>query len=419
MQLRASRLNAKSLVRAIGALAVVCVLGVYGLRCTQDAPIHSDGIGYYAYLPAIVVDHDLSMRGIVARGIVEFGSIRPYGSSAANLDKYPAGVAVMMSPFFLTAHVIARLAGLRADGFSPIYQVFAALSGLVYGWLGLVVLRRMLEQRFDQRVTMWTLVGVVFGTNLFHYFTWESIYSHAYSFFLLAILVEAVPRWHARPTFGRSLALGMVAGLVLLVRPTNACALLFVPLYGFDGGGRWLGRFPQLALIALSAATVFSLQLFYWHHVSRHWIVYSYQGEAFAPLSPKPLHVLVSFKKGLFVWAPILVLSMIGLWRARRDRLRAEFVPIVVVLVAQLWIVSSWWCWWYGVSLGHRAFTEFVPLFALGLGAFLERGFAAAPAARVRAERVYMACVGYGVLMTVLYWTGILPFAGPDWGPLL
>jgi hypothetical protein len=325
----------------------------------------------------------------------------------------------MMAPFFFAAHAASVVFGALTDGFAPLYQAFAALAGLFYGWLGVRALRRVLEPRFDARAVTWTLAGVVFGTNLFHYFTWESTYSHAYSFFLIAILVEAVLRWHAEPSWRQSALLGVISGMIVLVRPTNACALLYVPLYGLTSRRAFLRRVPHMALMAAITAGMFTIQLCYWHHVTSHWLVFSYLGESFHWLSPKPLHVLVSFKKGLFVWAPILAAAVVGLWRARRDSLRALFVAISTVLLVHLWIVSSWWCWWYGVSLGHRAFTEFVPFFALGLGVFVERGLAAEPAVALRTRRVYGVLVGYGVLMTVLYWTGILPFAGPDWGPLL
>jgi hypothetical protein len=396
----------------------VCVLGVYSLRCTPDPPIRSDGVGYYAYLPALVVDRDLSMRGIVARGYGQFG-ILPLPSGGQYLDKYSLGVALLMSPFFFAAHGLSVAAGWRADGFAPLYQAFAALAGLVYGWLGVLVMARALERRFDPRVVTWTLVGIVFGTNLFHYFTWESLYSHAYSFFLIAVLVAAVPAWHAQPTIARTLSLGVVAGLVVLVRPTNACSALFVPLYGWQGFRAFWRRMPQMAAAGIVAAALFGLQLAYWHWATSRWLVFSYQGERFVPLSPKPLHVLVSFKKGLFVWAPILVPAVIGLWAARKDRLRSEFLGTATVLMVQLWIVASWWCWWYGVSLGHRAFTDFAPFFALGLAAFLERRFAAEPPVPLQTRRLYRLLVGYGLLMMILYWTGVLPFDGPNWGPLV
>lgn len=412
-------LSPRAVVRFVGAFAFVCVVGIYGLRCTPDPPIRSDGGGYYAYLPALVIDHDLSMRGILARGADISHGINPYAETGGYLDKYPVGEALMMAPFFFAAHEASLLLGRPADGYGFFYQAFAALAGLVYGWLGVAILRQVLEQRFDARVTAWTLLGVVFGTNLFHYFTWESLYSHAYSFFLIALLVQTVPRWHARPTLARTLSLGAIAGLIVLVRPTNACTLLYVPLYQPGGIGPWLRRLPWMSLVAGVAAALFAIQLGYWHHATGHWLAFSYQGERFNPLSPKPLHVLVSFKKGLFVWAPILVASVVGLWEARRDAMRRDFAAVVAVLLAQLSIVSSWWCWWYGTSLGHRAFTEFVPFFALGLGAFLQRRFDASPWVAQRCRRLYGWLTGYGVLMMVLYWTGVLPFDGLNWGPLL
>lgn len=77
-------------MRFEGALAFVCVVGIYGLRCTPDPPIRSDGGGYYAYLPALVIDQDLSMRGILARGADVSHGITPYPKKGGYLDSTPS-----------------------------------------------------------------------------------------------------------------------------------------------------------------------------------------------------------------------------------------------------------------------------------------------------------------------------------------
>ena len=46
--------------------------------------------------------------------------------------KYPAGMAILMLPFFLIAHVIAMLLGYSADGFSAPYEVMVFVGHTFY-----------------------------------------------------------------------------------------------------------------------------------------------------------------------------------------------------------------------------------------------------------------------------------------------
>jgi hypothetical protein len=89
----------------------------------------------------------------------------------------------------------------------------------------------------------------------------DSSYSHAYSFFLLAAFLYLTDRWYDDLTHGRgahvfeSMLLGVVAGLIVLTRHTNASFVLVFPLYGVTTGttvravaGRLSARWRELAI---------------------------------------------------------------------------------------------------------------------------------------------------------------------------
>jgi hypothetical protein len=72
---------------------------------------------------------------------------------------------------------------------------------------GLTVLRRLLLRHFSEPVVLATLVTITFGTNLFHYAVYDSTYSHAFSFCLVALLLLLVELWWEAATVWRSVAL--------------------------------------------------------------------------------------------------------------------------------------------------------------------------------------------------------------------
>jgi hypothetical protein len=54
-----------AVIAAVGVLAVAATAWIYatGLPYYGQGPIRSDREGYYVYLPAVFIDHDLSRSG--------------------------------------------------------------------------------------------------------------------------------------------------------------------------------------------------------------------------------------------------------------------------------------------------------------------------------------------------------------------
>lgn len=50
--------------------------------------------------------------------------------------------------------------------------------------------------------------------------------------------------------------------------------------------------------------------------------------------------------------------------------LKSYRLPIIICLLLHLYVVSSWYVWWYNWSFGHRAFVDTLGMFALPLASF-------------------------------------------------
>src|SRR5207244_2911911 len=100
-------------------------------------------------------------------------------------ERLSDGTAVLTMPFFLVGHLLSWWSNLPRDGFSFYYQHAAGLAGLTYFIAGLALVRHSLTRRFSDGVVLATLVSLTWGTNLFHYGTYDATFSHAFSFFLI------------------------------------------------------------------------------------------------------------------------------------------------------------------------------------------------------------------------------------------
>ncbi len=423
---RVIRVALRYLVGAIGVLAVAGYVWVYA-RPLAGPPIRSDGVSYYVYLPAWLIDadptFDTQARACCGGPIADPIGIHRWPETGRWIDVHPIGVALLVLPFFLIAHALSWWSNLPRDGFSFYYQHLAGLAGLAYFLAGLALLRRLLMRHFSDGVVLATLVSLTFATNLFHYGVYDSSYSHSYSFFLITTLLWLTERWWTDPTWRVSLALGAVAALMTMTRHTNAMFLMVVPLYGVTGPHELIAnvqhlwdRRGKLGAMAATAALCVTPQLAVYKLATGHWLVSSYAADTvggFTFASPHLAGVLFSLQKGLFFWSPVLALAVAGLFVAR-GWARGLVLATTIVMALDTYVIASWWDWKFGGSYGHRAFVDSYGVLAIFLAAFFEW-----TAERPRlAEAVGVLTAGMIALSAIQmtqYWFGIMPSDNITW----
>ena len=344
-----------------------------------------DAMGYYLYLPAQFIYHDLSRLSFIPDILREYNPTGSYyqafpvpgGPAGAMVMKYPIGLALLNTPFFWLGHWAAGYGNYARDGFSAPYQMAIAFGGLLYSLLGLGLLRRVLLRYVSDVVAALTLALLVLGTNYFHYAAIDGAMAHSTGFTLYALLLWLTVRWHAAPRRGWAAAIGLTLGLLVIVRPSDAVAVLLPVLWGVTSRAaardklRLLRqRWPDAALLVGCGLLAVLPQLLYWKWATGHFFVYSYEKQGFNFLHPHTWQVLFSFKKGWLMYTPLMALPVLGLavlWR----RNRAVGVPVLAYFLLNLWVVSAWDIWWYGGSLGQRALVQSYAALALPLAYLL------------------------------------------------
>ncbi len=157
----------------------------------------------------------------------------------------------------------------------------------------------------------------------------------------------------------------------MIIRPTNVLPLLFLPFL-FDSTKSFFQRIKWMVLsnwktIFIGCLIIFSFlffQLWNTHLQTGKWMLNTYSGEGFDNWkTPEIMNVLFSWRKGLFIYTPILILFIPGMIVLFRKN-RRLFWGVVFFTSVYTYIVSSWWCWWYGGGLGARPFIDvFIILF--------------------------------------------------------
>lgn len=364
-------------------LALLCCIGVALMFWTTRqwnnlamyGVIHADAQGYYGYLVAAFLQHTFDWEQVIGSyehtyfngSAPDFTVMTEHG----RINKYYAGTAVLMFPFFLLGCAVAWLTGQPVDGYSMPFQHSVRLAALFYAMAGLYLLGRYLVRKgLSWPVVSVVVTGVFAGTGLFHYTMMEPGMSHVYSFFLFCAFIFLADRAIALPDRRHLLPLAAVLALIALVRPVNLLIVLSLPFLA--GGWRPFILFiravfsekKQSILPALLAVGIVAIQpLTYVLQVGRPF-VWSYSGEGFNFLDPEMVNVLFSFRKGLFVYYPWTLLACFGIV-ALYLRSKAAAIWLAVFLFVAVYVISSWWVWYYGGGFGLRALVEYLPFFAV------------------------------------------------------
>ncbi|MBI5538842.1 MAG: hypothetical protein HY951_02210 [Bacteroidia bacterium] len=341
--------------------------------------IASDTKEYYAFLPAFLINHDLTLKYIEQNPEFYADKIRSRNKleNGNYVIKTTMGLSFMYLPFFALAHVSTYFSEYASDGYTRPYGIALVFASLTYFFLGLFVLKKTLSLYFNNKVIGWVLFLIAFGTNITNYLTAEAAYSHSFSFALFSFFIWNTIKWHDNPNFKRSIYLGLLLGLISLIRPTNGLIVLVFILWNIDSLINikerfylFLKNYFKIFVILLLMILVWLPQLFYWKYVSGNWLFYSYDNEGFFFSNPHFVDVLVGFRKGWFIYTPLMFFASIG-FVVLFNNYRKLFWNTFIFFIVNIYIISSWWCWWYGGSFGLRPFIDSYALMAIPLAAIV------------------------------------------------
>jgi hypothetical protein len=364
------------LVLALILLTCIVSLKDHKARLQNADVIAWDICEYYMYLPAAFIYSDITfsyvnkLPGDLRKKYAY--TILPDGR---NIGRLSIGMAITYSPFFLVSHVAAKVLGFPQNGYSYPYQLGIFLSGFFYCFIGYIFLRKILLRYFSEMATALTLICIALGTNLFYYSTTEAPMSHAVLFCLFTVFLHYTILWHKKPTFKRSFMLFFVAGLAILIRPISIMLAIIFLLYKDDEKNTfsqkikfYMEHYKHFLLGFLVLLLIALPQLIYWKMQSGQWIYYSYGKERFFFNDPKIIQGLFGYRKGWLIYTPVMVLSLMGFY-ALYKRVPKLFFSILIYVLLHIYVIFSWWCWWYGGSFGMRAMIELYAFLALPMAA--------------------------------------------------
>ncbi len=348
---------------------------------TNNRVLCWDVFGYSQYLSSFFIYEDIKnpeelckIDSVYQPTGNEYGYGRHCTDTTCNAYafKYTMGNAVMMAPFYLTAHYITLATkSFPADGYSEPYQFAVAMSAFFWTLLGMIVLALLLRRWFTPVVTGITLLLVALGTNYFYYASLENGMTHIPSFFCFAAALLSMFLWFKKRTWKHAALFGLATGMIALIRLPDLIfgiipAILFIKEFLKPGKEERIKLLMQAFVAAAIIFLMFSLQMIYWKYVSGSWFHYSYQEEKIYLNNPHLMEGLFSYKKGWFLYTPVMLFAVAGILIVIKQ-MKWVGISILLFLAINIYVVFSWQTWWYGGSFGARCMIQSYAVLAIPL----------------------------------------------------
>jgi hypothetical protein len=380
--------------RARGFLTVPMrvVLGLYLLFAVTFASfrVANDGLVYYDFLRRF------------------FGDRLPGGGGYA----YQFGTAFFNAPFYLAARAIEAAAGSVTVFGAPLREAAIAVASNVALVLTLYVGWRLLR-RLDLPAGPAVLLLALFGSPLFYYTAFQPSYKHAVDALFLTLFVYLLLRVLEEPAPRTAVALGACLAVLVSIRYANiallpgallpflvrrdfarlryaglACvataAFLFalpavrhIPFKRPQGASALAGQAPVARPPVVRAAGFFIPDPCKdYPRYEINWIACLRNKLGIVPSALGPPRMLVSVRRGLFLWTPLTAFSVLGvaLLFGSRPRQRTFLLCLSMSALLLVWIHGLWGDFWTnGFSFSQRFLASLFPFYLLGTAELIRR----------------------------------------------
>jgi len=352
--------------------ATIVLTGVWALTTLlwlQPGILIPDGVGYFAYLPSIALDHDLvffdewQRFGMIREGVIAYKDVTANGHLA---NHWTCGSAMAWAPAYLLGHAAAAMTHFPRNGVSLPYNVPVVFTSAVAGLIALLLGMRA-ASRYGQNALI-AAIAVWFGSPLMWYSLRHSTMSHAVGAAACAAVVWLSMRCSTDTPVCDHFAIGLAVGFACAVRPQNAPFIL-VPLmlapsrkFGWTILGAVIGGLPQLIVSQVLWGSPLAFA-----NVGA-------QGNDWQSFTHiRLLETLFSSYHGLAVWTPLLLFALAGFWFLFKDDRRLGLAAIAMFGLQWLMIGTLDRAFWGGAAFGQRRFDNCTIFFILGLAALFAR----------------------------------------------
>jgi hypothetical protein len=341
--------------------------------------IIGDGQHQYAYVRSFVIDGDIDFSNEYSyyRTLNYGGALDPSIKTVTGLphNLWPVGSAILWSPFFLAAHWIELSQGHMADGYSQIYLSFTTIGTMIYGLIGIFLMYLLICEFAPPEVSLISTICVWLGSSVVFYIYHDPSVSQAHSFFAATLFLYYWYKSRNSSSPSRYALLGILGGLMALVKWQDSLYLIVLIYDMIKSLRTWdkaviIEQAKNILLMSIFLLIAFLPQMLAWKALYGKFLTVPEQPEFFLWYPRYIFDYLFSLRRGLFIWTPVALLSILGMRLFIKER-RWIAIVMLLAMASQLYFNSSIVDWVGGWSFGARRMSGSTAIFGIGAAYFL------------------------------------------------
>ncbi|MFA6958422.1 MAG: hypothetical protein WC538_21355 [Thermoanaerobaculia bacterium] len=273
------------------------------------------------------------------------------------ISLYPVMVPLLVAPLYVPAVGYLHLRGWTETRFDFVARVMEKLAASLVAALSVSLLFLLLRRRAKAATAMLLTLAYAFGTT-----TWvvssQALWQHGMAQLLV---IGALLLLTARCSVPRTIAAGVLLGLIACTRPPDLILAAALGVYGL----MWAGRRRAPLLAAAAALPMFAVLLYNLDAAANVMGGYGVAGKVRFfqhDFLTGVAGLLVSPTRGLLVFSPFLLFLILArrhLPDDRQERRLTLAMAVAVVLQIVLYAKADWRS---GLSWGPRFMTDLLPL---------------------------------------------------------
>jgi hypothetical protein len=272
------------------------------------------------------------------------------------VSAYPPGPALMALPFYVPPF----LAAVSAQ--SALMVQVEKVAASVFVAISVVLIYHCIAKIAGAATALLFALIYAFGTSSLSISS-QGLWQHGPSQLLVAASLYLLVRGTEREQ-GVGLT-GLSLGAAVLCRPTDI--LMALPLAAYV-----LHRHPKkwfLFLLWALPSVLFLLAYNLWYFGSITKMAYDqgfFSGNGWAtPFFEGLPGVLVSPSRGIFIYSPVFVFALWGIYLSWRSSTGVLFRYLSISVILSVVFYSKWKVWWGGWAFGPRLLADITPLLVL------------------------------------------------------
>ncbi|OGF67028.1 MAG: hypothetical protein A2Y62_10750 [Candidatus Fischerbacteria bacterium RBG_13_37_8] len=361
--------------------------------CFAPFTIKSDAIIYYAMSEAIS-QHRLSLEEEMYLDVylVRRSIALPYSDELKLANPYYPGFALVYYPFLKCAHLLDPLNYFKQNNmlfstfsrirYSKIFMLW--IANMFFLWCSFIVLHKIAKSLFPMKdyEIMLILFALFLSTSWMSYATLDYLFLHNMEIMISSLFVA----WWLKQKYSSSsyyLVLGILFSLLFSIRVVNAVVFIvfiFHAVYQSKCSDSRYVALLKAGVFLVCGVTPIGLFIAYYNQqifgsifsfgYAKDLLVWS-SGfvESIYAFFSRILFYFLHPARGLFIWSPLAILSIVGIFVYRQKR----FITYLMLFSLALFtlIISQYRIWWGGSSYGQRFFLVCMPFFVIGLCSFM------------------------------------------------